>query len=267
MILDTIILQIKKDLAEKQCVVSHYDIDKQLEQYDPSTRTMSFFDAISRKGDDPVKVIAEVKKASPSKGVIREDFDFLDIASVYDSLPVDAISVLTEEKFFMGSLNYLEKISQTVTKPLLRKDFIIDAYQIKEAALKGASAVLLIAAILDQDQLKNFMALCAQLNLGYILEVHNMDELQKALACEPSVIGINNRDLQSFNVDIHTTESLQKSIPDWITVVSESGIHTNEHVCYLDQLGVDALLIGEAFMKHDDIQGAFWNMFEGVKAR
>ncbi|MDX9702753.1 MAG: indole-3-glycerol phosphate synthase TrpC [Candidatus Auribacterota bacterium] len=267
MILDKIVLQTREDLAKKQLVITHRDLDKQLEDYEITQRDKLFFNSVSRNAGGYLKVIAEVKKASPSKGVIRENFDFMKIAEVYDGLPVDAISVLTEEKFFMGSLDYLEKISGIVKKPLLRKDFIIDSYQIKEAALKGASAVLLIAAILDIKQLKDFMKLCGLLNLGYILEVHNMDELRKALQCDPVVVGINNRDLKSFAVDIHTTEILKKCIPDSITVVSESGINNNEHVLYLNELGVDAVLIGEALMKHDDIACAFGNIFGGIKQR
>lgn len=267
MILDKLVLQTRTYLAQQQRKITEHELDKKLELFDPASREHLFFKAVRRLTGEPLKVIAEVKKASPSKGVIRENFDFLEIARIYDSLPVDAVSVLTEEKFFMGSLYYLDEIAKSISKPVLRKDFIIDRYQIKEAIVAGASAVLLIAAILDQNHLKKFMDLCDSFCLDYIVEVHNMDELNKALACEPSVIGINNRDLKSFAVDIHTTEKLKEFIPDSIAVISESGIHTAEHAAYLDSLNIDAVLIGEALMKHDDISGAFNAIFGGIKTQ
>jgi indole-3-glycerol phosphate synthase len=202
----------------------------------------------------PISVIAEVKKASPSKGLIRADFDPVEIAAAYDRAQAEAISVLTDERFFMGSKQNLQLIRQSSTTPLLRKDFIIDPHQIYEARLLGADCILLIAAILESRQLTEFSQLAKMLNMDVLIEVHNREEVEVVLAStEPTIIGINNRNLKTFETDLRTTESLLPYVPTHVPVVSESGIHQPDDIAYLRSLGVRAVLIGEHFMRQDDI--------------
>jgi indole-3-glycerol phosphate synthase len=210
-----------------------------------------FFNAIKRK--DELSIIAEVKKASPSKGILCESFNPVNIARQYCESNVQAISVLTEQDYFYGSNDYLLRIRQAFPVPVLRKDFIIDLWQIYESAYLGADAVLLIAALLDGADLKKFQAVAGILGIQCLVEVHDRNDLEKALESGASIIGINNRDLKTFNVDIKTTERLLNFIPHDRAVVSESGIKTAQDYQYLKSLGVDAVLIGEAFMKAGNI--------------
>lgn len=205
------------------------------------------------KNNKELSIIAEVKKASPSKGIIKEDFNPLEIAKEYAKSGVQAISVLTEQHFFQGSDEYLMRIRQALPIPILRKDFIIDVWQIYQARYIGADAILLIAGILDDEQLKKFQLVAGILNLQCLVEVHDKEELDRVLATGAKIIGINNRDLKTFKVDLTTTERLMKYIPNDRVVVSESGIETKEHFKYLKDLGVDAVLIGETFMRADSI--------------
>lgn len=198
-------------------------------------------------------VIAEVKKGSPSKGVIREDFDPLSIAEIYQGNGATCLSVLTDEHFFMGHLSYLGKIREVVNLPLLRKDFICDPYQIYEARVAGADAILLIAAMLDAGQLEEYNALAAELHLDVLLEVHDEAELELALATDCTLIGINNRNLQTFETDLATTERLLPLIPDSHFVVAESGISSREDVLRLQRAGARGFLVGESLMREDDI--------------
>jgi indole-3-glycerol phosphate synthase len=198
------------------------------------------------------RVIAEVKKASPSKGVIRPDFDPVAIARTYAANGAAALSVLTDEKYFQGQLSFLERISRAVPLPLLRKDFIIGAYQIYESRLALADAVLLIVAVLDLDQLEELLALTQDLGMAALVEVHTLEELACVLPLRPSLIGINNRDLRSFQTDIRTTLQLLPLIPDDVVVVSESGINTGSDIARLRDQGVDAFLIGETLMRAPD---------------
>lgn len=198
-------------------------------------------------------VIAEVKKGSPSKGVIREDFEPLAIAEIYQDNGATCLSVLTDEHFFMGHLLYLGKIREVVNLPLLRKDFICDPYQIYEARVAGADAVLLIAAMLDAGQLAEYNALATELHLDVLLEVHDESELQMALATGCELIGINNRNLQTFETDLATTERLLPLIPPGHFVVAESGIACRADVLRLQQAGARGFLVGEALMREDDI--------------
>ncbi len=199
-----------------------------------------------------VSIIAEVKKASPSKGMIRPDFDPVAIARVYEQNGARAISVLTEKRYFMGELDYLKAIRGSVDLPLLRKDFIFDEYQVYEARLSGADAFLLIASILDKERLQDLYMLGKDLGLEVLAEAHDEDDLEKVLDTGFSVVGINNRDLKTFKVDISTTGRLIKDIPYDRVVVSESGISTEEDMKYLKKIGADAALIGEAFMRERD---------------
>lgn len=198
-------------------------------------------------------LIAEIKQASPSKGILREDFRPLDIARIYEEGGAAAISVLTEERFFKGSLRILEKVREKVSLPLLRKDFILDEYQIYEARAFGADAVLLIAAILEDSRLRDYQALASDLSMDALVEVHVEEEVERAMATDSGLIGINNRDLTTFKTDLETTFRLLKGISGNRVTISESGIGTREDIQRLEESGVGAVLIGEAFMKCDDI--------------
>ncbi len=203
-----------------------------------------------------MSLIAEVKRASPSKGVISKDFDPIEVARTYAQNGAAAISVLTESKYFQGSLAILDGIAAALGEtrpPLLRKDFIFDPYQVYEARAHGADALLLIVAALVPSKLKELASLTNSLGMGCLVEVHSEAEIDAALSCAARVIGINNRDLKTFNVDISTTERLRPKIPRDRTVVSESGIKTAADVSRLRDAGVDALLVGEALMSAPDI--------------
>ena len=202
-------------------------------------------------GDD-IAIIAEVKKASPSKGLISEDFDYLNIAREYEQAGASAISVLTEPYFFMGSDDYLKEISQEVNVPVLRKDFIVDEYMIWEAKALDASAILLIVSILDIVQLKRFLDLAHDLGLSAIVECHDGDEIMRALTVGAEIIGVNNRDLTDFTVDIENSINLRRCVSGDVVFISESGIKTAEDVTRLKENDVDAVLIGETLMKSDD---------------
>ncbi len=198
---------------------------------------------------DGINIIAEVKKASPSKGIIREDFDPVEIALAYEANGAAAISILTEANFFMGSLDYLSTVRERVALPLLRKDFIFDHYQLVEARVHGADAVLLIAAVLGDDSLKTLLEGAEELGLSVLVEVHNEMELERAVASGAGVIGINNRDLKTFVIDIETTRRLIPLVPDDRVIVSESGINTRADIESLKGAGAHAFLIGEALMR------------------
>ena len=200
-----------------------------------------------------MSIIAEVKKASPSRGIIKEDFDAAGILAEYGKSDIQAVSVLTEKSFFMGSDEYLVKDRQSLPLPILRKDFIIDIRQIYQSRCLGADAILLIVSILPGDILKKFMIIAGILGLHCLVEVHDEEELERALAAGARIIGINNRDLKTFNVDLTTTERLINKIPTDRVVVSESGISSVDDIRRLKTLGVDAVLMGEAFMKAPSI--------------
>jgi indole-3-glycerol phosphate synthase len=214
--------------------------------------TRDFRQAISYR---PCAIIAELKRSSPSKGRIRKDFDPVQIASVYQEYGAQAVSILTDEQFFEGKGDYLTAIKKTIALPLLRKDFIIDPYQIYETRALGGDALLLIAAILEQGQLREYIRLAGQLGLAPLVEVHTKQELTKALAASAEIIGINNRDLQTFSTDLKRTLELAPLIPKGKIVVAESGITTKKDIELLMQAGVHCFLIGEALMRADDIGG------------
>jgi indole-3-glycerol phosphate synthase len=203
-----------------------------------------------------VCLIAEVKKASPSRGIIRSDFNHVDIALTYANNGAAAISVLTDEKYFQGSLDYLKDIKDALgdkKTPLLRKDFILDPYQVYESRAYGADAILLIVAILNPEKLNELLQLSHDLNMRCLVEVHNKAELETALDSEAEIIGINNRDLSTFEVDLTITERLRPLVPKDRIVVSESGIKHHRYIEKLAGWGVDAVLIGESFMFAPDI--------------
>lgn len=215
-------------------------------------RTRPFKEAISKPGK--INLIAEIKRASPSRGVLRNDFDAVEIAKVYEKNGAAAISILTEEKFFQGNINFLPRVKKEVSLPLLRKDFIIDEYQIYESRAYGADALLLIAAILTEGKIGRFLKLSRELGMDCLVEVHDEEELHKVLRTSAEIIGTNNRNLKTFEVDLSTTQRLRKLIPDSKTVVAESGIQSREDVERLAEQRIDAILVGESLLRSRDIR-------------
>jgi len=215
--------------------------------------TRGFRQALQPQPTGGLRIIAEIKKASPSAGLIRADFDPVAIATTYQQHGAVAVSVLTDEKFFQGDLTFLDVVYQAVTLPLLRKDFVVDAYQLYEARLHRADAILLIAAALDLSQLADYASLSLELGLEPLVEVHTRAELEKALHCSCRVIGINNRDLHTFKTDVNTTLDLLPEVPPDYLVVSESGLRDHATLCKLVQHGVAAFLVGESLMREVDI--------------
>ena len=202
--------------------------------------------------DPEIAIIAEVKRSSPSKGLIAEDFDYIEIAKEYERAGASAISVLTEPYFFKGSNDFLHEISENVRIPLLRKDFTIDEYMIYEAKSLGASAILLIVSILDDVQLKRYLDLAHDLGLSAIVETHDANEIRTAIDAGSEIIGVNNRNLADFTVDINNSINLRRLVNEDILFISESGIKTVEDVRKLKENNVDAVLIGETLMRSDD---------------
>lgn len=215
--------------------------------------TRPFIEAISKPRQ--ISLIAEIKKASPSQGIIRQDFNHFKIAKIYQEAGVSAISVLTEEDFFLGNIAYLNEVKNLTEVPILRKDFILEPYQIYESRLYGADAVLLIADILTQDEITRFSGLASELGMDSLVEVHNEKELKKVLKLKSAaLIGINNRDLHTLEIDTKRVEKLFPLIPKDKTVVVESGIKTAQDVLFLKILGISAILVGTAFMESLDIK-------------
>jgi len=248
MILDAIIANKKEELSETKRQVPFLDVKSKASHAEPAR---GFSKSLTGPGD--IRLIAEVKKASPSKGVIRDEFDPVTIAKIYEESGASSLSVLTESRFFQGNLAYLGLIRKAVKLPLLRKDFIIDEYQIHEARAAGADAILLIAACLEKQQIEDYLAIAHQLGLDVLVESHTYKELDRSLHAGAMLVGINNRDLTTFTVSLQTTLDLLKDIPDDRIVVSESGIRTRDDVAKLHQAGVDAVLVGESLMREKDI--------------
>jgi len=249
LILDKIVESKKKVLnkAKKDCNINHLtDIAQK------QSKVLNFKDSLKKNKASDIRIIAEVKKASPSKGLIRADFDPLQIAKQYEKNNASAISVLTESDFFQGKLEYLKDIKNLVNIPVLRKDFIFDPYQVVEARANGADAVLLIAAILEKPLLEELISVVKEFSLSALVEIHTQDELEKVLLTDAEIIGINNRNLKTFNTDIRTTIDLMSFIPDSKIIVTESGIKTKEDILMLSDAGVDAFLIGETFMREQN---------------
>lgn len=216
------------------------------EDMNPTGRKFSFEKALSSPG---ISFICEVKRASPSKGLISPDFPYTEIAKDYEAAGADAISVLTEPEYFLGTNEYLTEISQTVNVPLLRKDFTVDPYQIYEAKVIGASAVLLICAILDTNTLKEGIRLCNSLGLSALVEAHDEEEIKSALSAGARIIGVNNRNLKTFEVDFNNSIRLRGKVPSDVLFVAESGIKTETDIRHLTEAGVNAVLIGESLMR------------------
>lgn len=212
---------------------------------------------------DDIAFICECKKASPSKGVIAEDFPYLQIAKEYENAGADCISVLTEPKWFLGSDRYLQEIAQTVSIPCLRKDFTVDEYMLYEAKCLGASAVLLICSILSAEQIREYITICDSLGLSALVEAHDEAEVKTALDCGARIIGVNNRNLKDFSVDTENSRRLRKLIPKDVIFVSESGVKTPQDVQILREIGADAALIGETLMRAADKKQKF-NELRGI---
>ncbi|MFA5501530.1 MAG: indole-3-glycerol phosphate synthase TrpC [Sulfurovaceae bacterium] len=212
--------------------------------------------ALRSTPENPYRIIAEVKKASPSKGVIREDFDPVLIAQAYERGGADALSILTEPHYFQGDKEYLGMIRRYVNLPLLRKDFIVDKYQLVEALVYGADFVLLIAAALSRKELKDLYNYALHLGLDVLVEVHDKSDLVKAMFAGADIIGINHRNLETFEMDMSLSEKLIPLIPNNKIIVAESGIDSHETVVELSKIGADAFLVGEHFMRQDDITEA-----------
>ncbi len=225
------------------------------------------FQAALDRGPGALGLIAEVKKASPSAGVIAPDFDPVAVARAYEKAGAHAISVLTDQNFFQGHLDYLGAIRGEVWLPLLRKDFTIDPVQIYEAGASGADAVLLIAAALDDDMLRRCLDAAADLELDALVEVHDLRELDRALDADAGFIGINNRDLKSFTVNLAVTEQLAEEVPDGVLLVSESGIKTREDTQRVFEAGANAILVGEALMRSADVASAVADMLAVFPSR
>ena len=208
--------------------------------------SFEFEEALRREG---LSFICECKRASPSKGLIAEEFPYLEIAKEYEAAGADAVSVLTEPKYFLGSDAYLKEIASAVNIPCLRKDFTVDEYMIYEAKVLGASAVLLICSLLDEDTLRKYIAVCDKLGLSALVEAHNEDEVRSALRAGGRVIGVNNRNLKDFSVDTENSARLRRLIPADVMFVSESGVRNAEDVARMREAGADAVLVGEALMR------------------
>ena len=214
---------------------------------------------------DTIALIAEAKKASPSKGVLIEDFDAAVLARIYADNGAAMISVLTDERFFLGHLDYLTQVKDAVAVPVLRKDFIIDAYQVYEARAAGADAMLLIVGTLDDTQLHDLYELAVALGMTPLVEVHTADEMERALKLEASLIGVNNRDLKTFEVDLKTTERLAKMVPPTVVLVAESGIASAADVRRMGEAGAGAVLVGESLVRAGSDLGATVRSFSSQK--
>jgi indole-3-glycerol phosphate synthase len=225
------------------------------------TKPGSFYQALKQEG---MSYICEIKKASPSKGIIAEEFPYIEIAKAYEAAGASAISCLTEPEYFLGSNEILGEVAKHVTIPILKKDFVVDPYMIYQAAYYGASAVLLICKILTEEELKEYLELAKQLGLDALVEAHNADEIRKALHCGARIIGVNNRNLEDFSVNTENAMALREFVSEEIVFVSESGIKTREDIVRLEEAKVDAVLIGETMMRSRD-KAAKLRELKGIK--
>ena len=249
-VLGTIVERKHEEVSSRRTQVPVFELKARIRrQHNPR----SFVDAIKKRiHGKQAAIIAEVKKASPSKGVIREDFDPISIAQSYERSGATCLSVLTDVHFFQGSDEYLELVKASSSLPVLRKDFIVEAYQVYEARAIGADCVLLIASILDIEKLNEFYDVAVSLGLDVLVEVHNKEELDKALTLSPAMIGVNNRNLKTFEVDLNTTLDLLSQMPEEVVVITESGIGKRTDVEQMLSNDVYGFLVGEAFMREPD---------------
>ncbi|MBU5669372.1 indole-3-glycerol phosphate synthase TrpC [Peptoniphilus sp. MSJ-1] len=246
-ILEKIVKDQEANLNSRKNKVSLEEIKKLAKEKERGE--FKFEKALKKTG---ISFICECKKASPSKGIIDSEFDYLKIAKEYEEAGADMISVLTEENYFLGSIDYLKEISNEVNIPCLRKDFIVDEYMIYEAKVYGASAILLIVSLLDSDKLKRFIEIADFLGLSSLVEVHDEEECKIAINAGARIIGVNNRNLKDFSVNTNNTKNLRNIVPDNILLVSESGIKTKDDIDILADIRVDGVLIGETLMRAED---------------
>ena len=258
MILDEIVANKKKILPHLKEASSMQELEILAHE---RGKTLGLVRALTKSPQ--VSLIAEIKRASPSAGWIRPEVDSVALGRIYEASGACAVSVLTEEVFFKGSLSTLHRVSETVGIPVLCKDFIVDPYQIYEARIFGADAVLLIVAILDDDELDGLLGVCATLGLDALVEVHTRQEMQRALDAGAGIIGINNRDLKTFKIDLSTTAELAPYVPKGTVCVSESGIRTYEDVRVVQESGVDAVLVGTVLMESEDVEGKIRDIIGG----
>ncbi len=252
MILDEIAERTRQRIAEEKSAVPLTEMKKRALAMDANTG----FPFKKALGGDDISFICEVKRASPSKGMIAEDFPYLEIAKDYERAGASAISCLTEPFWFKGKDEYLTEISHAVNIPVLRKDFTVDEYMIYQAKTLGASAVLLICSILSREQLAEYLGIAHGLGLSALVEAHDEDEVRTALSVGAEILGVNNRDLKTFTVDIHNSARLRKLVPPEVLFVSESGIRTAADVAALRENGTNAVLIGETLMRSPDKKAA-----------
>ena len=249
-ILKKILARKHEEIAERSEKLALEDLKKYAEQASP---VRGFIKAIESKlAENKPAVIAEIKKASPSKGVLREDFNPSKIAKTYEANGATCLSILTDADFFQGSENFLKQARSVCELPVIRKDFIIDPYQVYEARMINADCILLIVAALDDDRLKELLALAHELEMDVLMEVHDEAEMKRALATDAKLIGINNRSLHTFETNLQTSLSLMEMVPDDRILVTESGIHTKDDVKLMRDNDLHAFLVGEAFMRADD---------------
>ena len=249
MILDEIVADKKKRLVQHKQACSESEMKKRAEEC--ARVSISFYEALKKPG---LSIIGEFKKASPSHGRMDNKIELTDRIDQYNA-SVDAISCLTEEDHFEGSVDYFKQIRSITTLPMIRKDFIIDPYQIYEAKVIGADCILLIAAILSDEQMKQFYDLAYGLGMDVLLEVHDEEEMKRALALKAKIIGVNNRNLKDFTIDLNTSKRLSQMVPDETVFVAESGVSKDADIAFLGQTRTDALLIGTAFMEAEDPEG------------
>jgi len=254
MILDEIIEKTREDLAKRKEEFTMDWLGRSLAFNPFAPRDIKPY--LTATKENPYRIIAEVKKASPSKGVIREDFDPLVIAQEYEKGGASAISVLTEPHYFQGNIEYLTGIRRYVSTPLLRKDFIVDKYQILEAVVYGADFILLIAKALSKKELKSLLEYTWRLGMEALVEIHDKEDLTKAIFAGANIIGVNHRNLDTFKMDMDLTEKLMPLIPNGKIIVAESGLNDKETIEHLSSVGADAFLIGEHFMRKENISEA-----------
>lgn len=258
-ILDEIVERTKRDLQERRRRVAESELREEL--YFHETRR-PFETAIAQEG---LSAIAEIKSASPSKGVIRKEFSVTDIASQYEEAGAAAISVLTEPHYFHGSVEYLTRVRDVSTVPLLRKDFIVDPYQVVEARAFGADAVLLIATCLEATQLQELLHACRELSMAHLVEVYSPHDLDKLDFDSVRVLGVNSRDLKTFDIDLRGAMEVFRLVPDSMSRVAESGISSEEDIQIVLHAGVDAILVGEALMRASQPGEALRSLLEGAR--
>jgi indole-3-glycerol phosphate synthase len=250
-ILDKIVAAKRAEIEAAKATIPERELRARLAD---APRPRDFFTPLAAGG--PIRLIAEVKKASPSAGVIRRDFDPVSIARTYEAHGAACISVLTDEKHFQGRLNYLTQIRAAVALPVLRKDFILDSHQVVEARAAGADAVLLIAECLDDCNLRKLFNEICELGMTPLVELYEPENLQRVFDAGATLIGVNNRNLHTFEVDLEHTIGMRKRVPDECVLVGESGIKTRDDVLRLEAAGVDAILVGESLMREPDIGAA-----------